>query len=152
MWMFGEGPCISGAFDDPRAVFEPQAVPRSMFGGRRVLSAACGEGHLLALTAWDPRRCLPQPGTWFARSSTSRLEMEADDSESSQTSPTNRGACSSGSPLWSAEDRFQVGPASSASTPYFSSAPEPKKATGESSPTSAASRPSSSSEASPVMA
>mmetsp|Transcript_172604 Transcript_172604/g.548060 ORF Transcript_172604/g.548060 Transcript_172604/m.548060 type:complete len:447 (+) Transcript_172604:1603-2943(+) len=75
LWLFGEGPCIIGCFDDPLAVQEPRRVPASVFGGRRVLSAACGEGHVLVLTAWDPCCRLPQPGTWFSIPSRDRGEV-----------------------------------------------------------------------------
>jgi len=67
VWMFGEGPCVAGAFGgDPVPVCEPRRVPCEAFGGRRVLAAACGDGHVVALTAWDPHRCLLQPGAWYA--------------------------------------------------------------------------------------
>jgi len=74
LWLFGEGPCIIGCFNDPHAVNEPKRVPQSAFGGRRVLAAACGEGHILVLTAWDPCCRLPQPGAWFLSSSSSLRE------------------------------------------------------------------------------
>lgn len=66
LWLFGEGPCITGCFNNPTAVNEPRRVPACVFGGRCVLAAACGDGHVLALTAWDPCRRLLQPGAWFA--------------------------------------------------------------------------------------
>lgn len=66
VWMFGEGPCVVGAFNDPKAIYEPCCIPDSVFGGRAVLSICCGDGHILALAAWDPHRCLLQPGAWYA--------------------------------------------------------------------------------------
>mmetsp|Transcript_101462 Transcript_101462/g.226613 ORF Transcript_101462/g.226613 Transcript_101462/m.226613 type:complete len:835 (+) Transcript_101462:106-2610(+) len=66
LWLFGEGPCIIGCFNHPHALHEPRLVPPQSFGGRRVLAAACGDGHVLVLTAWDPGCRLPQPGAWFA--------------------------------------------------------------------------------------
>jgi len=77
LWLFGEGPCIIGCFGDPHAVCEPRRVPSSVFGGRRVLAAACGEGHVLVLAAWDPCCRLPQPGAWYtARSSCSTTRQD----------------------------------------------------------------------------
>lgn len=64
LWMFGEGPCMAGAFGDPSAFHEPKPAPSSAFGGHRVLAAACGDGHVLVLTAWDPQGVLVQPGSW----------------------------------------------------------------------------------------
>merc|ERR1740121_2862077 len=53
--MFGEGPCVTGAFNDsPSPVCEPRRVPRETFGGRRVLAAACGDGHVVALRPGTP--------------------------------------------------------------------------------------------------
>jgi alpha-tubulin suppressor-like RCC1 family protein len=66
LWLFGEGPCIIGCFGDPHALYEPRRVPAKTFGGRRVLAASCGEGHVLVLTAYDPSCRLPQPGAWFS--------------------------------------------------------------------------------------
>lgn len=66
LFLFGEGPCVIGCFSDPHAVYYPRPVPAAVFGGRRVLAAACGEGHVAVLTAWDPARRLPLPGAWFA--------------------------------------------------------------------------------------
>jgi alpha-tubulin suppressor-like RCC1 family protein len=72
LWLFGEGPCMIGCFGDPHAVYEPRRVPANTFGSRRVLAAACGEGHVLVLTAYDPCCRVPQPGAWFnARTSSS---------------------------------------------------------------------------------
>lgn len=70
LWIFGEGPCVAGAFGDPGAVYEPRRVPPEIFGGRRVLSAVCGDGHVLTLTAWDPQKVLLQPGAWFCERQT----------------------------------------------------------------------------------
>lgn len=67
LWMFGEGHCTTGCFGDPLSVYQPRRVPQTVFGGRRVLSAGCGEGHLLILTAWDPLSRFPQPGAWFSK-------------------------------------------------------------------------------------
>lgn len=70
VWMFGEGPCVAGAFGDPAAIYEPRRVPAAVFGGRRVLAAACGDGHVLVLAAWDPHRCLLQAGAWHCERTT----------------------------------------------------------------------------------
>lgn len=78
LWLFGEGPCIIGCFGDPHAVCEPRRVPPSAFGGRRVLSAACGEGHVLVLAAWDPCCRLPQPGAWYTTRSHSSGARQAE--------------------------------------------------------------------------
>jgi len=66
LWMFGEGPCVAGAFGSPSAVHEPRPIPAEALGGRSVLAASCGDGHVLLLTAWDPHHCLLQPGAWYA--------------------------------------------------------------------------------------
>lgn len=78
IWLFGEGPCIIGCFNDPLALHEPRRVPSSTFGGRRVLAASCGEGHVLVLTAWDPCCRLPQPGAWYNVTPRSKSAVEGD--------------------------------------------------------------------------
>mmetsp|Transcript_29749 Transcript_29749/g.68494 ORF Transcript_29749/g.68494 Transcript_29749/m.68494 type:complete len:716 (+) Transcript_29749:96-2243(+) len=65
LWLFGEGPTVAGCFREPEAVLRPRAIPSAMFGSRRVLAAACGEGHILVHTAWDPCKRLQQHGAWF---------------------------------------------------------------------------------------
>merc|ERR1712125_129134 len=65
LWIFGEGPCVAGAFENHCALFKPRRVPAKLFGGQNVLSVSCGDGHVLALTAWDPHNCLIQPGAWY---------------------------------------------------------------------------------------
>jgi len=78
VWMFGEGPCIAGAFGDPCAVYHPRCIPGNLFGGRSVLSVGCGDGHVLALTAWDPHHCLLQPGAWYTESIQNRANDPCD--------------------------------------------------------------------------
>jgi len=63
LWLFGEGPCLIGCFNDSAPVYEPKAVPAAAFGGRRILSIASGDGHILVLATWDPDGRLPLAGS-----------------------------------------------------------------------------------------